>query len=45
MASRDGIQIWFFNPNFAPDIPSVEPFQALEKRNQIKPWHIYACRV
>lgn len=27
MASEDGVQLWFFNPNFVPDIPGMEPFQ------------------
>ncbi|KAL1974213.1 hypothetical protein VTN31DRAFT_5773 [Thermomyces dupontii] len=30
-ASRDGIQLWFFNPNFVPDIdvPFARPFVAM----------------
>lgn len=32
MASDDGVQLWFFNPTFAPDLPGVEPFRAMEER-------------
>lgn len=31
MASYDGIQLWFFNPDFVPDIPGAEPFLAVEE--------------
>lgn len=29
MASEDGFQLWILNPNFFPDIPGAEPFQAM----------------
>ncbi|KAL1996816.1 hypothetical protein VTN49DRAFT_7681 [Thermomyces lanuginosus] len=28
LVSEDGIQIWFFNPNFTPDLAGAEPFIA-----------------
>lgn len=31
MASDDGIQLWFFNPNFVPDLPFAEPFLAMQE--------------
>lgn len=31
MPSEDGIQLWFFNPDFLPDITDAEPFLALEE--------------
>lgn len=31
LASADGVQFWFFNPNFVPDIPGVEPLLAMEE--------------
>ena len=31
MASSDGVQFWFFNPNFAPDLPGMKPFRAMEE--------------
>ena len=31
VATRDGIQLWFFNPNFVPDFPGAEPFLAMEE--------------
>lgn len=30
-ATRDGIQLWFFNPGFVPDSPGAKPFLAMEK--------------
>lgn len=30
LASEDGVQFWFFDPNFTPDIPGAEPFLAIE---------------
>lgn len=29
--SNDGVQLWFFNPDFVPDIPDAEPFLVLEE--------------
>ena len=29
LVSYDGIQLWFFNPNFVPDIPGAMPFRAM----------------
>lgn len=26
LASKDGLQLWFFNPDFVPDLPGAEPF-------------------
>lgn len=31
VASDDGLQLWFFNPDFVPDIPDAEPFLAMEE--------------
>ena len=31
MASEDGIQLWFFNPNFIPDIPDLELYLPMEE--------------
>ncbi|KAL1992162.1 hypothetical protein VTN49DRAFT_4194 [Thermomyces lanuginosus] len=31
LASNDGIQLWFFNPNFTPDIPGAVPFLPMEE--------------
>lgn len=31
VATDDGIQLWFFNPNFVPDLPDAEPFLAMEE--------------
>lgn len=31
VASEDGLQFLFFNPNFTPDIPEVQPFLAMEE--------------
>lgn len=31
MAGADGMQLWFFNPDFLPDIPNAEPFLAMEE--------------
>lgn len=28
LASNDGVQVWFFNPNFAPDLPDAQPVSA-----------------
>ena len=30
VASKDGIQLWFFNPDFKPNVPDAEPFLAME---------------
>lgn len=30
LASNDGVQIWFFNPHFAPDLPDAQPVSAVE---------------
>ena len=31
VANEDGIQLWFFNPNFTPDIPDAESFLPIEE--------------
>lgn len=31
LVSPDGIQLWFFNPNFAPDFPKQFAFRAMEE--------------
>lgn len=31
MAGEGGVQLWFFDPDFVPDIPGVEPLLALEE--------------
>lgn len=31
VASEDGMQLWFFNPDFVPDLRSAEPFLAVEE--------------
>lgn len=31
VGTRDGIQLWFFNPDFVPDLPDAEPFLAMEE--------------
>lgn len=31
LATYDGIQLWFFNPAFVPDLPDAEPFLAMEE--------------
>ncbi|KAL1990764.1 hypothetical protein VTN49DRAFT_6603 [Thermomyces lanuginosus] len=31
LASDDGAQLWFFNPNFVPDVPNAHPFLAMEE--------------
>ncbi|KAL1993228.1 hypothetical protein VTN49DRAFT_3177 [Thermomyces lanuginosus] len=31
LANDDGIQLWFFNPNFTPDIPGAVPFLPMEE--------------
>lgn len=31
MVSDDGMQLWFFNPDFVPDTPCVEHFLAIEE--------------
>lgn len=31
LASDDGMQLWFFNPDFVPDLPDAEPFLAVEE--------------
>lgn len=31
LASHEGAQLWFFNPNFVPDLPDAEPFLAMEE--------------
>lgn len=30
-ATEDGIQLWFFNPNFTPDLPGAEPFLPVQE--------------
>lgn len=30
LASDDGVQIWFFNPHFVPDVPGAKPFIPME---------------
>jgi len=35
VVGHEGIQFWFFNPNFAPDIPGAKPFSAMEKNDPI----------
>lgn len=30
LASPDGMQLWFFNPGFLPDLPDAMPFLAAE---------------
>lgn len=30
-ASKDGMQLWFFNPDFVPDVPDAEPILAMEE--------------
>lgn len=30
LAGTDGIQLWFFNPDFTPDIPGAEPFSGMD---------------
>lgn len=30
LISSYGIQLWFFNPKFVPDLPGAEPFRAME---------------
>lgn len=31
LVTKDGLQLWFFNPEFVPDIPGGEPFLAMEE--------------
>lgn len=31
LASDDGVQLWFFNPDFVPDLPFAEPFLAMQE--------------
>lgn len=31
LVSYDGIQLWFFNPNFVPNVPGTMPFRAMEE--------------
>ncbi|KAL1991478.1 hypothetical protein VTN49DRAFT_4786 [Thermomyces lanuginosus] len=31
VAGEGGVQLWFFDPDFVPDIPGVEPLLALEE--------------
>lgn len=31
VASEDGIQVWFFNPKFTPDLPGAEPFLPMQE--------------
>ncbi|KAL1992107.1 hypothetical protein VTN49DRAFT_4139 [Thermomyces lanuginosus] len=31
VTSMDGTQLWFFNPNFIPDIPDLKPFPPMEE--------------
>ena len=36
VASKDGIQLWFFSPGFMPNVPDAEPFHAMEDRGRFK---------
>ena len=30
LSTEDGVQLWFFDPNFTPDIPGARPFLPME---------------
>lgn len=30
LVNHDGVQLWFFNPDFVPNLPDLEPFVAME---------------
>lgn len=30
VVGNDGVQLWFFNPDFVPDLPNAEPFLGIE---------------
>lgn len=37
VGGNDGVQLWFFNPEFVPDIPGAEPFVAMPEYEYTNP--------
>lgn len=31
VSSEEGVQLWFFNPNFVPGLPDARPFLPMEE--------------
>lgn len=38
VAGNDGVQLWFFNPNFVPDLPDAVPLFGTEESKQMGPY-------